>query len=163
MKKAHISHLPLVFATVSCLLCSAIAADNKFPPAMNGSWSGDAKIIVTWCKQEKLPLQLTIRNDGTVSGRIGDAVLKDGKLARNRGWIGRKLNIKTDYIITGRMVGEVVAAEKIARNSVSMPINFQNGQITGGLHTNGSKAGGKSAMKLSASDLKLERPKKTKP
>lgn len=163
MKKAHISHLSLTLAAACCLICSAIAADNKLSPAMTGNWNGQAKIIVAWCKQDKLPLKLTINGDRTVTGTIGDATLKDGKLARNRGWIGRKLNIKTDYVITGRLEGEIVAAEKISRSSVSIPLNFQNGSFTGGLHTSGSKLGGKKAMKLSASGLKLDRSSGSKP
>ena len=82
-------------------------------------------------------------------------MLKNGKLRRNRGAIGRKLNIKTDYIVTGDLSGPVIAAEKISRASVSIPLNFENGDYVGGLHTNGSNFGGKDRMKLSAARRRL--------
>lgn len=122
---------------------------------MVGKFEGKAKIVVNWTQQKNLPVLLDIGADGAVSGKVGDATLKNGKLGKNRGAIGRKLNIKTDYIVTGKLSGPVIATEKISRASVSIPLNFVDGSYVGGLHTSGGKAGGKSKMKLSATGLKL--------
>lgn len=145
----------LGIAALASALYEAGAADKRFPAEMTGTFSGSAKIVVNWTKQRNLPVKLTINADRSVSGKIGDAVLKNGRLKKNRGAIGRKLNIKTDHIITGDLSGPIIAAEKITREGVSVPLNFKQGTYTGGLHTSGGKTGGREKMKLSASNLKL--------
>jgi len=132
------------------------AADKTLPSAMTGGFKGSAKIIVNWTKQKQLPVEVVIADDGSVTGKIGDATLDDGRLKKNRGAIGRKLNIKTDYIIVGQLSGPVIKAENIERKAVSIPLNFKGGAFSGGVHTSGSKIGGQSGMKLSASGLTLK-------
>ena len=125
--------------------------------AMVGHWKGQARIIVAWCQQTNLPMELQIASNGQVTGTIGDATLKDGRLKRNRGSLGRKLNLKTDYIITGKLDGPIVAAENITRRSVNIPLNFSKGAYTGGVHTSGTHFGGKKSMIFSGAGLTLRR------
>lgn len=132
------------------------AADSPVAPAMIGHWEGDARIIVSWCRQTNLHVTIDIRNDGSVTGKVGDATVIKGRLAQNRGSLGRKLNLATDYIIKGELGGPVVAAEGVMRKSVSIPLNFLGGKFVGGIHTSGSKFGGKEKMILSASSLTLK-------
>ena len=87
---------------------------------------------------------------------VGDAILTDGRLERNRGALGRKLNLATDYLITGKLNGSIVRSESITRESVSIPLNFSGGEYTGGIHTSGSKLGGLEKGILSASSLTLK-------
>ena len=146
---------------LACVLWAAAAltawARNEVVrPEMVGHWEGDGKIIVTWCQQTNLPVTLDVKADGGVTGKIGDATLTKGQLRRNRGWLGKKLNIKTDYVITGRLEGPIVSAEGITRSGVNIPINYSTGKFVGGLHTTGSKFGDKKRMILSAG-LKLTR------
>jgi hypothetical protein len=131
------------------------AAENVVMPEMVGRWDGNAKIVVSWCQQRVLPVSITLHANGSVTGRVGDAELTNGRFARNRGWLGRKLDVATDYIVKGDLKGAVVAAEEISRGGVTMPLNFADGGFTGGVHTTGSKFGGKDSMILSASTLKL--------
>jgi hypothetical protein len=138
---------------------SAPAAGTVVTPAMVGTWQGDARIVVAWCRQPTLPIAVEIAADGTVTGKVGDATLAHGRLAANRGALGRKLNLATDYIITGELTGPIVAAENITRKSVSIPLDFTGTTFTGGLHTSGSKFGGKAKMILSAGFLTLTHPK----
>lgn len=102
---------------------------------------------------------MDIRADGSVTGKVGDATLIKGHFERNRGWLGRKLNLATDHIVRGDLNGPVVAAEGITRESVSIPLNFIGGAFVGGVHTSGSKFGGKEKMILSASSLTLKHSK----
>jgi hypothetical protein len=126
---------------------------------MVGHWEGDARIVVSWCHQTNLHVALDIRTDGSVTGKVGDATLLKGRFERNRGWLGRKLNLATDYIIKGELNGPIVAAEGITRKSVSIPLNFSGGVLAGGAHTSGSKFGGKEKMILSAMSLRLKHSK----
>jgi len=131
------------------------AAESVVTAAMVGHWEGNARIIVSWCRQTNLPVQVDIRPDGSVTGRVGDATLREGQFLRNRGWLFRKLNWATDYIITGGLDGPIVAAEDITRSSVKMPLNFSGGTFAGGVNTSGSDFGGKESMWLAAASLRL--------
>jgi hypothetical protein len=146
------------FITMGALLLagwSSRAADTSVAPEMIGHWEGDARIIVSWCRQTNLHITMDIRADGSATGKVGDATVFKGRFERNRGWLGRKLNLATDYIIKGELGGPVVAAESIKQDSVSIPLNFKGGAFVGGVHTSGSKFGGKEKMILSASSLTL--------
>ena len=142
---------------------SAAFADTRLTPepAMVGQWTGVAEIVVSWTKQRSLALDLVIRADGTVTGRIGDATLTNGHLATNRNWLGKKLNLATDYIIVGDLAGAIIAAEQIRREHIKVPLNWSEGIFRGGVHTSGSHFGGREKMILSASRLQLHRKETT--
>ena len=125
-------------------------AAEKVAATMTGHWEGRAQVIVIWCRQTNLTVALDIREDGTVTGKVGDATLSKGRLKKNRGWLGRKLNVKTDYIIVGELEGAILAREGIKRSQVKLPLNFRGGTFVGSLHTSGSKLSGKDNGILSA-------------
>jgi hypothetical protein len=152
----HISRLLVTLAILLTVLTSR-ATESVVTPAMVGHWEGNARIGMTWCHQTNLPVKVDIHADGSVTGTVGDAKLTDGRFQRNRGWLLRKLNWATDYIIKGGMDGAIVAAEGITRSSVKMPLNFSNGTFVGGVNTSGSHFGGKKSMWLAAGSLKLVR------
>ena len=129
---------------------SSLAGETVVTSPMVGQWEGNGRIIVMWCQQTNLPIQLQIRADGSVTGNVGDAMLAKARLKQNRGWLGRKLRLKTDYIIVGDLTGPIVAAEGITRSGVKMPLKFVSGNFVGGLHSTGCKFGGKKRMILSA-------------
>jgi hypothetical protein len=138
--------------------CGAQAEDAVVAPDLQGHWKGNARIIVNWCLQTNLHVELDIHSDGTVSGTVGDARLHTGWIDRNRGWLGRALHVKTDYIIRGRLQGPIVAAEGITRARVFIPFNARNGAIVGGVATSGTALGGKKSMVFTAASLQLTRP-----
>lgn len=131
--------------------------EEAFAPEIVGQWKGHARIIVSWSQQTSLCVTLNIRDDATVTGKVGDALLTNGRLKKNRGWLGKNLEVKTDYIVVGDLKGAIVAAEGITRRRVKMPLNLADGALRGGLHTSGSKFGGKDQMILSAAGLCLNR------
>ena len=142
-----------VLATVPVLGAAAAPVDE----AMTGHWEGRARIVVAWCRQPTLPVAIDIHPDGRVTGRVGDAELVQGRLVRNRGWLGRQLGWATDYRITAELRGPLVAAEGISRAAVSLPLNFAEGGFTGGVHSSGSKFAGQAGGILSAGSLQLTR------
>ena len=127
--------------------------------AMTGAWSGEARIAVDWTAQRRLPVSLTIDQDDRVSGTIGDAVLRNGRLERNRTAIGRALNLKTDWIIRGDLEGDVIKAEGVRRDAVTLPLNWIEDHFEGAAHTSGSHLGGKQTMWIAAFELRLDRVK----
>ncbi len=121
-----------------------------------GHWQGSGKIIVTWCQQDTLPVDMTITPDGKVLGTIGDAqcegIIKTN--ARLLRWLGNP-----HYVIECQLSGALVAQEGIQRQSIKLLVDYQDGQLVGDFHSSGSKWGGKEKMMLSGSHLVLTRHK----
>lgn len=149
----------LIASALTLAVTGCRASESLVTPAMVGHWEGTAQIVAVWIHHTNLPVKVDIHADGSVTGSVGDAKLTDGHFLRNRGWLGRKLNWWSDYIITGSLDGPIVAAEGITRSSVAIPLNFKDGVFEGGVNTSGALWGGKKSQGFVAQDLKLVRSK----
>jgi len=141
-----------VLAYVTCMtvvLAGALGAQAA-SPEMCGRWKGNADIVVNWTKARTLPVEIAIAADDRVTGKIGDATIVNGRFRANRGWLGRALHIKTDWVIDGRLEGPIIAAENVVRDEVLMPLNWKGFGFDGGIATSGSKIGGRDTMTLTA-------------
>ena len=127
------------------------------PPALVGHWSGEARTVVAWCRQPEIAVALEIRPDATVTGRVGDATLADARLRSNRGDVARALDLETDWIVEGGLVGPLVQAEDIARDDVMIPFDLVDGRLQGGVHAGHGKFGDKDSMRFTASGMALAR------
>lgn len=136
---------------------AGVTSPGAFPSAMVGTWSGDSRICVNWTVQRILPVRLTIAADGSVTGTIGDAALRSGRLQVNRNSLERALHWKTDWIVVGHLDGDVIKAEGIHRAGVKVPLDWVDDHFQGGVNTSGGMFGGKQSMWLAAQDLRLER------
>jgi hypothetical protein len=159
-------HPSLLFAASLMLATENVfSAESIVTPAMAGQWEGNARIVVNWCRQTNLYVAVDINTNGGVTGKVGDATLVDAHFRLYRGWLGRKLNLWSDYIIEGKLNAPIVATEAITRNFVSIPLDFKDGVYSGGIITSGSLclfAGPeerKAKMALTAMALKLTHPK----
>jgi hypothetical protein len=158
-------HITRLIATLAILLpaLTSWATESVVTPAMVGHWEGNARIIVSWCHQTNLPVKVDIHADGSVTGTVGDARLTEGRFGSNRGWLLRKLNWATDYIITGGLDGDIVAAEGIKRERVMIALDYNDGIFKAGVDTEGSlcvfssEQKRKQKMALTARPLKLIR------
>ena len=75
---------------------------------------------------------IIIESSGVATGRIGQAVFNDCIIHRNRGWLGRKLNLKTDFIVLGGyMEGKITPKDEGKRREFTIPLNIVNGKLTG--------------------------------
>jgi hypothetical protein len=149
----------LLIASSSLTLAIAGSREGEsiVTPAMTGHWEGTAYIVAVWVHHTNLLVKLDIHADGSVTGTVGDAKLMDGLFQRNRGWLGRHLNLATDYVIRGGLDGPIVAAEGITRSGVAIPLNFTDGIFAGGVNTSDPILGeGKGFV---AGNLKLVRSK----
>lgn len=118
-----------------------------------GTWKGEGKIIVAWCEQKQLSFELQIDLDGNVSGKIGNALIRYGKIRLNNIVYRRLGNRK--YIIDAKLSNYLIEKEKIKRESIRVFLDFENPFFVGGFHTSGSKFGGKDKMILSGSSVRL--------
>ena len=157
MKKPFYLSLAVMIGGVYLASLSMAKDPKVIPPEMTGEWKGEAQSIMTWTKTKKIKVTLQISEDGSVHGNVGDAKLVKGKFKKNRGAIGKKLNIKTDYIIRGELQGAILKSEGISRKQISIPLNYKEGVFTGGFATNGKKFGDKKTGILSASNLTVKK------
>lgn len=140
----------LLCAACLTVVLSGIAAAQAALPEMCGRWKGNADVLVSWTKARTLPVEIVIAPDDRVTGKIGDATIANGRFRANRGWLGRALHIKTDWIIDGRLEGPISAAENIVRDELMMPLNWKGSSFEGGIATSGSKIGDRDTMVLTA-------------
>jgi hypothetical protein len=121
------------------------------PAAMVGHWEGRAEVAVNWCNAKELPVALTIAQNGTVAGKVGDAVLKGGQIYPNPGKPPAGFTLQTKYVIEAELEGPLVASEGIKRDTICMPVEVNSeGKLAGAMLTSGKEYGGKDEKIFSA-------------
>ncbi|MFA7330463.1 MAG: hypothetical protein WC326_05240 [Candidatus Delongbacteria bacterium] len=82
---------------------------------------------------ERVECWLRILPDGRVDGSLGGAQLTEGRLAANRGWLGRLLHAKTDWVVKdGRLSGAILPGDSAGTRQVRIPFNVQDGSFEPG-------------------------------
>lgn len=126
---------------LSILFSSISHAEDRAHP-LAATWSGAQKVTVRYRAEgefrflaapDSVDLRLTVGEDGRIDGRLGSAVFADCGLRSNRGWLGRTLNLKTDYIIRGRLLGAIFPNDPYHDKEISFPFNAAGGKISGSL------------------------------
>jgi hypothetical protein len=115
--------------------CHAAVPDQR----LVGQWRGTnlfhgvsyREIVDKQVTNQLVAVALVIAADGQVTGHIGGAELTNCVCRQNRGWLGRKLNIETDFIIRGQITGQVVPASEAGTHEISAPFNLKAGRISG--------------------------------
>ena len=130
---------------------------QRVDSAMVGAWVGRAQIAVPWSQQRELTVRLLVRDDGSVSGTIGDAQLIDGRFASARGPAGRALRIGREYTISGALSGPVIRSEAVRPKEVRLSLDWKGQTFEGELQTSGTQEGSSAGMALSATNLVLRR------
>jgi hypothetical protein len=141
--------LSLLLGVVACSACRK--APVAPPASMVGRWEGHAEVAVNWCKAQELPLSLTIGEDGAVTGTVGEATLRNGRVYPNPGSARPGLTLQTKYVIEAALDGPLVAAEGIKRDEICIPIQVdKDGNLAGAFLTSGTEYGGKETRVFSA-------------
>lgn len=116
-----------------------LATETATVSDLAGQWHGKSHfsgINYEEATQKKVAAQdvetvLHISADGKVTGRVGGAELRDCVVESNRGWFGRLLNIKTDFIIRGKIAGVVAIGSESGTNTINAPFNLPGNGIKG--------------------------------
>mgnify|MGYP001403954455 CR=1 FL=1 len=145
-----------------CTACTGSERLHKTPSGLEGVWSGRALLGTKWAPRDQpLPLEIEIFDDGRVEGTLGGATLRNSHIASNRGAVGRALDLATEYILRGEIEGEVAAGEPKRSKFVRAPFNVveRPGETTllwGSVTTWEHASGGKNEI-VGAHDLELRR------
>lgn len=114
----------------------------KVPESLTGNWVGKQKVTIRYHNHGKysfittpdsVEFILSIKENGNVSGSLGSANFEGCSVFKNRGWVGRKLNIKTDYIITGKLAGVIANVDSLADKKISIPFRLADNTILGSI------------------------------
>jgi len=142
-----ISKLMIGLLCVLMLITLAVSHNKRVLEAWEvtevviGLWQGQAEISGPLKKdpspsdnaEDWLAIEIHIASDGSVSGKVGDAEFVDCTLKKNRTRLEEAINIKTDYIIEGQLVGHIVEADSINQRDISIPFNIVDHELKGSL------------------------------
>ena len=150
------SVLPSVGALILAALTCAPVGAQRADSAVVGSWSGQAPITVPWTVQRTLAVRLDIKEDGSVTGAIGDARLLDGRIyPENR--VVRAIGLARQYAIDGKLNGCLIRAEGVLRDRVHLSLDRSEQTLAGDLRTSGSYDGRPSDLIVTAKGIVLRR------
>jgi hypothetical protein len=129
------------------------------PQALVGTWQGETeRFVQRWYKGGNYPVTFNIPEDGTVDGTVGNAAFHNAQFRRNRGWIGRMLNMASDYIIKADLEGSLKG--EVQCGKVSISLNFDGTELRGGAECSECGEGGKGQRWITARHFTYTRVKR---
>ena len=135
------SKLSIYYTLLSISIFTISCSENKVVPAeLSGTYSGKERVVIRInndgqyiFRQDSVLVSLMIDSAGLVTGMVGEAAFEGCKVVQNRGWFGRQLNIKTEYIIRGMLTGYSFPKDTIVNKRISFPFNTENGILKGSI------------------------------
>ncbi len=112
------------------------------PDSLVGHWSQVFDAATVSIKQPKgsihpdgaVQVNIWIHADGRVTGQVGAAELVQCRIKKNRSWLGRSLNFKTDFIIRGGYLqGGVISGDAVKKREFTIPFNIVNDNMRGSI------------------------------
>ena len=126
------------------------------PQALVGTWEGETeRFVQRWYTGGTYPVTFHLREDGTVEGKVGNASFHNAHFKRNRGWIGRILNLASDYIVKGDLEGSLKG--EIQCGKVDIYLNFDKSGLLGSVECSECGEGGRGDMWITARKLTFDR------
>lgn len=119
----------LIFLMLFVFTTAFAGEKNSYLKPLIGTWEGKC---YHFASKDSVLVSITINEDATAIGTVGDAILRDCLAKKNRGWFGRWINIKTDYIIkSGYLEGLIVPSDSITVNYFTLPFNLAKTRMQG--------------------------------
>jgi hypothetical protein len=118
-----------------------LASETVAVSDLAGQWHGKSHFTGISYKEytqkkvapQDVEILLHISAEGKATGQAGGAELSDCVVESNRGWFGRLLHIKTDFIIRGKIIGAVAIGSENGTNTINAPFNLLDNRIKGAL------------------------------
>ena len=139
------SHVTRLIAALALLLSVSIswAGGSIAVPDQRlvGQWQGQNQFFGMSRKEitgkmvaiQNVGVVLNISADARVTGHVGGAELSGCVVEANRGWFGRLLHLKTDFIIRRKVVGAVTSGSEGGIHLINAPFNVKGTQIVGSI------------------------------
>lgn len=131
----------LLLIITSILLVSC--RDWVMPKTLVGTWSASQKITVRFkdgmfsfrfaASPVPVNMVMTIHEDGTVDGSVGEAKWEACSVVDNRGWWEEMTNSGAGYMLTGKLTGNIFAQDTLAAKEIKMPFQMKDNIIEGTL------------------------------
>lgn len=130
----------LLFAFIISITILLACDKSVVPGNLSGTYTGKERVFIRYdrggqyiYRDNYVLMSLIIDSKGNVSGMVGDAIFDGCNVVQNRGWIGRQLGIKTDFLINGMLKGSTFDKDTIVNKNISIPFNIENGELKGSL------------------------------
>ena len=148
MKQMRFSPVLLIIAVVGIVPAGCLATPiDVVDAALVGDWHGECTVGLPVLfdpsqipegverTQTTVSLTLSIQEDATVGGTLGEATMEESVLKLNRGELGMALNMASDYIVTGGFLsGPIVRGEDEGDpKQFTIPFDVVDGHLQGGL------------------------------
>lgn len=132
------SHLLNVIIPFALILSSC--SQSGIPGDLPGTYNGKERVVIRYEKGGQyifrdgyVMVSLLIDKSGQVIGMAGGATFEGCSVKQNRGWIGRQLGIKTDFLIQGILKGNTFDKDTMLNKVITIPFNIENGELKGSL------------------------------
>lgn len=123
----------ILLISISVLYNQNLIKSWKPTEDLIGTWTGEAGLKGEH-SENRVSIQLIISEDGSVTGKIGEAELLGCKVMRNRNRFEKWIGIKNDYIIkNGSLDGSIAKGDTTKKRNISVPFDITDGNITGSL------------------------------
>ncbi len=146
----------IFFASIILFTACGYVPEKIIPPAEYvGTWSGMAKSDVSWTEKDSIKVFVNIDSWGNVSGKIGDAQLKDIALIRD----GNKyLTFKyPKYKIEASLDGPLIREENVNRRGATIFFIPNGSKMFCEIQTTGDNSGNPERGIFKAIDCELNR------
>lgn len=115
-------------------------SQSGIPDDLQGTYNGRERVIIRYDRggqyiylDDYVMVSLMIDKSGEVIGMVGEAMFEGCSVKQNRGWVGRQLGIKTDFLVQGMLKGNTFDKDTIHDKDISIPFNIENGELKGSL------------------------------
>jgi hypothetical protein len=128
----------LIILSIAILLISC--QESVDMRKVGGTWTSRQEMAVRYNTgfikfrfvKAVVPIVVNIHGDGVIDGTVGTAQLKECAIESNRGWLGRMLNMQTDYIFKGKLIGTAFDGDTLLEKTISAPFNIVKDTLKGG-------------------------------
>ena len=143
MRQVKLSSRHVIISLIAATCILASCNEWVVPGDLPGFYTGRERVIIRYDKDGQyifrdsyVMISLIIDSTGQVAGMAGDATFEGCSVIQNRGFIGRQLGIKTDFLIKGILKGPTFDKDTIINKNISIPFNIENGELRGSLFLN---------------------------
>lgn len=135
---------PIIFITFFIVLLMFIHSCKQWemPSHLEGNWQSKQQVkvriksdgkYVFLSAQDSVLLKMKIDQYGNITGTLGNAIFESCKVQKNRGELGRTLNLATDFVIKGKLKGKIFDDDPYSEKEISAPFDVSNNKMNGSI------------------------------